>query len=151
MLETWLALGLLVASGTPTVIETEHIPNYSLTQDISILKNVELNSTTSIAEYIEARAMAYEYPPKKARAIGRAESDFNPNAKNTGSTASGTYQFINGTFKAFCIDKYKLTDTMDDKNDPHIQIECAMKMFSEGLDFHWDASRHIWGKVVKET
>lgn len=147
MLETWLALGLLVASGTPTVIETEHIPNYSLTQDISILKNVELNSTTSIAEYIEARAIVYGYSPKRAVAIAKAESSLNPNAKNSGSTASGTYQYINGTFKGFCIDKYKLTDTMEDKNDIHVQVECALRMLSEGGESHWSESSASWLKV----
>jgi len=147
MLETWLAMGLLMASGTPQAIETEHIPNYSLTQDISVLKNVELNSTTSIAEYIEARAMVYGYSPKRAVAIAKAESSLNPNAKNSGSTASGLMQYINGTFLGFCINKYKLTDTMEDKNDPHIQIECAVRMLSEGGESHWSESSGSWLKV----
>ena len=148
-----MALGLLVASSTlPTApVKTEYVSNYSLTTDLSVLRRVGLISTTSIAEYIEARAMAYGYPPKKARAIAKAESEFNVNAKNKGSTASGTYQFINGTFKGFCIDQYKLTDTMKDKNDPHIQIECAIKMLASGGESHWDESKHVWSKLYRKT
>ena len=151
-----LALGLLVSLPSPTLADTIEYTksdslNYTLTEDISTLRRIELNSTTSISEYIEARAMKYEYPSKRALAIAMAESSLVVNAKNKGSTASGLFQFINGTFKGFCIDKYNLTDTMEDKNDPHIQVECALRMLSEGGESHWESSKGVWNKSVTKT
>ena len=92
--------------------------------------------------------MEYNYPPMKALEIAKAESELDPDAKNASSTASGLFQFINGTFKGFCLEGYKLTDTMEDKNNPYIQIECAVRMLSEGGESHWVASKHVWGKKL---
>jgi hypothetical protein len=147
MLEAMLAIGLLMSIPSPVLADTieytkSDIPNYSLTEDISTLRHVELNSTTSIADYIEARAMVHGYSPKRAVAISTAESELTVNAKNKGSTASGLFQYIDGTFLEFCIKKYKLTDTMEDKNDPHIQTECATRMLSEGGESHWEESKY---------
>ncbi len=83
-----------------------------------------------------------------ALAIGDAESGLYPNAKNASSTASGLFQFIDGTFKWLCIDRYGITDTMDDKNDPHVQTECAILAFKDGLEHHWNASKPVWGKAL---
>ncbi len=69
-----------------------------------------------------------------------------PNAKNTGSSASGAYQFLDGTFKHFCVDEYRL-GTMKQKNDPDIQIECAVRMIAAGLVGHWDESKPVWSKT----
>ena len=103
-------------------------------------------SKDSIGDYIESRAMYYGVNPKKALAIAKAESNLVINAKNSESTASGIYQFINGSFKYFCIEKYKMTDTMEDKNNPYIQIECATKLLGEGGDKHWSESSSKWSK-----
>lgn len=149
MLETWLALGLLVASGTPTVIETEHIPNYSLTQDISILKNVELNSTTSIAEYIEARSMVYGYSPKRAVAIAKCESGLYPKAKAKTSSASGLFQFILGTWEWTMKEMGEPTDL--DRFDPHNNIEAALFLLSKGGESHWSESEPCWSKSTTKT
>lgn len=81
-----------------------------------------------------------------AVAIAKAESNFVPNAKNASSSASGIFQYINGTFKSFCIEKYKLTDTMEDKNDISIQADCATRMLAEGGEHHWSESAHVWDK-----
>lgn len=149
MLETWLAMGLLIATTTPTAIETQHIPNYSLTQDISILKNVELNSTTSIAEYIEARAIVYGYSPKRAVAIAKCESGLLPTAKSKTSSASGLFQFIKGTWEGTMTEMGKPLDS--DRFDPHFNIEAAVYLLGKGGESHWSESKPCWGKVVKET
>ncbi len=75
-----------------------------------------------------------------------AESGWNPDAKNPNSSASGILQYLDGTFKAYCIDKYGYADSMEEKNNPYIQIRCGVQMISEpnGIN-HWDASRFIWG------
>lgn len=106
-----------------------------------------ISSKASIEDYITSRAIAYHYRPDIAVAIAKAESGLNVEAKNTSSTASGLFQFINGTFKGFCIEKYGFARDLSQKNDPFIQTECAIRMLSEGGEYHWDASKFIWGKV----
>ncbi len=122
-----------------------------LTEAETIEIPYQFNSKSSVEDFIIAEAMKYHYPPMRAVAIARAESGLYINAKNTGSTASGTFQFINGTFKGFCIDKYQLTDTMKDKNNPAVQIKCAVRMLAEGGESHWSESRGVWGKVYGNT
>jgi hypothetical protein len=107
-----------------------------------------LHSPAAIQDYITYRAMAHNVSPVLALEIVRAESGFAINAKNASSTASGLGQFINGTFKGFCINEYELTDSMLEKNNPYIQIECLVMMLAAGGDSHWDASRHVWGPRV---
>lgn len=102
----------------------------------------------TIEEKIIKTAEEFGYSTTTALAIAKAESNLNPNAKNAHSTASGLYQFINDTFKGFCIDKYKYAESMEQKNDPDIQIKCAIRMLAEGGDKHWAASSHVWGKVI---
>jgi len=80
--------------------------------------------------------------------IAKAESNWNPNAKNKSSSASGLFQFIDGTFRAYCINKYRLADSMAQKNNPYIQIDCAVKMLNLGLVGHWDASASVWKKSL---
>ncbi len=80
-----------------------------------------------------------------AVAIAKAESNLVWNAKNPASTASGIFQFINGTFKGYCIDKYGLATSMTQKNDVVIQTRCAMKILKEENGYkHWWASANGW-------
>lgn len=75
--------------------------------------------------------------------IARCESGFNldPNAKNPNSTATGIYQFINGTWHSYCKGKnvYNFVDNID----------CFYKVLEvdgiKGLN-HWNASKHCWEK-----
>lgn len=145
-------LGLLVAVATtspialegptspvePPSVETRHIIPFDL----------KLSSKAQIEDYIVSRATTLGYKPNVALAIAKAESGLDPNARNPGSTASGLFQFINGTFKWLCIDTYAITDTMDDKNDPHVQTECAIMAFKDGLESHWNESKPVWGESL---
>lgn len=101
----------------------------------------------TIEEKIERTAEKYGVEAKLAKAVARAESNFNPTAKNPASSASGVYQFLDGTFSRFCIKTYQLTEGLADKNDPDIQIECAVRMIAEGGITHWQPSEHIWKKT----
>lgn len=103
-------------------------------------------SKASIEDYIWSRAMYYNYNPKRAVEIAKAESGLVTNAKNSGSSASGLFQFINGTYMAFCVKGFNLADSMASKNDPYIQIECAVRMLADGGERHWSESEHVWGK-----
>lgn len=99
----------------------------------------------SVRDYIAYVARNEGVEPKFAQAIAKAESNFVHNAKNPLSSASGVFQFVNGTFKAYCIDKYSLTDTMADKNNPFIQTNCAIYMLKEANGYkHWLASYAGW-------
>jgi len=77
--------------------------------------------------------------------IIKGESGFNPNAKNPSSSASGIFQFLDDTFNDHCIKKYRKTDTMEDKNNPYLQINCAADMLLEPKGYmHWWESRKSW-------
>lgn len=75
-----------------------------------------------------------------------AESGWKVDAHNPISSASGLVQFLDSTFKSQCIDKYGITDTLDNKDDPYIQIECMVKIIENGGINHWVASKNSWGK-----
>lgn len=73
-----------------------------------------------------------------------AESGWKPDIKNKKSSASGLFQFIDGTFRSQCIEKYEFAESMADKNDPYIQIDCALAMIKDGGLSHWNASKALW-------
>lgn len=111
---------------------------------------VDLTSTSTIRSYIGTEAEKKGISPELAQGIAYAESHFVYNAKNPSSTASGVYEFLDGTFKHYCINMYGLTETMKDKNDVKIQVECALLMIAtdpKGIH-HWDASITSWGKYI---
>ena len=73
-----------------------------------------------------------------------AESGWKPDIKNKHSSASGLFQFVNATFKSYCIDKYEFAESMKQKNDPYIQIDCAVAMIKDGGLSHWSESKKNW-------
>jgi len=75
-----------------------------------------------------------------------AESGWRVDAKNKRSTASGLFQFLDSTFASFCIKKYAMAESLDQKNDPYIQMDCAVKMIQDGGLSHWNASKQNWSK-----
>lgn len=99
-----------------------------------------------MAALITRSAEHYGVPVPLALGIAQAESSLDWTAKNASSTASGIYQFIDGTFRDFCIKKYQLVMTLERKNEPEVQIECAMRMIAAGGKQHWNASRSKWAK-----
>jgi hypothetical protein len=72
--------------------------------------------------------------------IARFESNFQPMVKNRSSSATGIYQFINGTWHSYC----KGMNIYDFKDN----VDCFYKVlekdgFPKGLN-HWNASRNKW-------
>lgn len=116
---------------------------------ITSLMVFSLHSPAAIQDYITFRAMSHGIHPAVPLAIIESESGFKIDAKNPGSTASGLAQFINGTFRGFCIDTYRLTDSMADKNNPYVQIECHLKMLKDKGIHHWDASKNSWAPKIR--
>lgn len=131
-----------VATTTPTVIE---VATTTAATTTPVIKE-------TIEEKIGRRASALGLDPRKAQSIAWAESRFNPNAKNTASTASGVFQFLDGTFNEYCIRRYEYATSTTQKNDPDIQIECALRMLQmpRGED-HWYPSRPYWSLYPTEV
>lgn len=108
-----------------------------------------MKSPEQIREYIIYVASAEDVDVTMALAIAKAESNFQPNAKNPVGTASGVYQFLDSTFRNYCINKFKMTDTMEDKNHAAIQVNCAIEMLREKNGWkHWYASFGGWGTFL---
>ena len=57
---------------------------------------------------------------------------------------------LNSTFKDFCIKKYGLASTTDEKNNYTTQTICAVKMIKDGYVSAWNASKDSW-KPLTET
>lgn len=104
----------------------------------------------TVEERIERTALEYGVDPGLALAVARAESNLEPEAKNPESSASGIYQFLDGTFRRYCVEEYKLTEGLSEKNKSEIQTECAVRMMAEGGISHWNESKHIWMKRLKK-
>lgn len=76
-------------------------------------------------------------------AIAQAESNFLWNAKNPISSAQGVFQWIDSSWLHFC------SDTLEDKLDPILQTECAVKVLKEeGGWRHWSESMFAWKRLV---
>ena len=110
--------------------------------------SADFTSKAQIEDYAISRAVLHNVSVTKTIAIISAESNFTVNAKNPSSTASGLAQFIDGSFEWLCMDRYKLTQSLDDKNDPKIQIECLVLTLKDGGDSHWNESKPVWSKIV---
>ena len=97
---------------------------------------VELIPQEIIAEVANREGI----PVSVMLAIADAESNFNPNAKNPHSTATGIYQFLDGSW-----DYFNCPGSVVNARD---NIECfATVMKREGYPAglsHWNASKHNW-------
>ena len=135
----YLADGGSISIGSPEVLE----------QTIEV-KAVEVTTPKIPCDYdaityIRCRGQQLGYKDTDISVfvrIARAESNFNPLAKNKSSTATGIYQFINGTFHRYCTGKnvYNFVDNID----------CFYKVletdgYPKALN-HWNASRSKWEK-----
>jgi len=68
--------------------------------------------------------------------IADAESKFDPTAKNCGSTATGIFQILIGTWEgAHC------TGSRTDARD---NIRCARIIYEDSGTKPWNASSHAW-------
>jgi hypothetical protein len=109
----------------------------------------EVESPAQVEDYIHFKAQKEGLNVKLVLAIAKAESGLKINAKNPSSSASGVFQFINGTFRGYCIEKYKFAESMEQKNDPLIQIRCATEMLLEPKGYkHWWASSASWKHLL---
>lgn len=92
----------------------------------------------TIKEKIE---LAFPEDPGMAVHVAFCESSLNPTAKSKGSTASGLFQIIRGTWNG-----YKCGDN---PFDPDQNIACARKIYLRngwGSSASWEASKPCWSK-----
>jgi SLT domain-containing protein len=99
----------------------------------------------SVKEYVVYVAQNEGVHVGMALGIVKGESGFNKDAKNPVGTASGLFQFLDSTFRNYCINKYHMALDMKDKNNPFIQTNCAIEMLKEPSGYmHWWESRASW-------
>jgi hypothetical protein len=60
------------------------------------------------------------------------ESGYNPEARNFNGSCIGTSQYLLSTWLSMCSD-------IDDRTDGFKAIDCMGKMWSRGLEYHWDS------------
>lgn len=107
------------------------------------------NDKESLMDYANYVAQHEQVNVGMFLGIIRSESNFNPKVKNPVGSASGVLQFLDSTFKNYCINKYKMTDSMAQKNNPFIQINCAIEMLKEPYGYkHWWPSVAGWGHLL---
>lgn len=78
------------------------------------------------------------------KAIIRCESGFKRTVSNPGSSASGYWQFINGTWRSTMIRMGLPADT--DKHDPIISMKAGAWLLATDGVSHWLESRPCWVK-----
>ncbi|HTK62432.1 MAG TPA: transglycosylase family protein [Pseudonocardia sp.] len=91
-------------------------------------------------------AQAAELAPSAGLdAIAKCESGGNPQAQNSGSTASGLYQFLDSSWRAYGGSKYgpRAKDAT-----PAQQTEIAHAAVARSGLTPWKASQHCWGGKV---
>ena len=108
-------------------------------------------SPMRVKDFIIQTAMSYGFSVQTALSISEVESRFDSEAKNASSTASGIFQFLDGTFKYYCIQKYQIADSMDEKNDYHAQTLCAVRILKDGGIDNWSASRVLWQPLLASS
>ena len=70
----------------------------------------------------------------------KKESTYNPNAYNPNDPNGGScgcLQFQKPTFQEFCIDKYHLSNSVEDVWNCDISRRCADRMISDGYGYLW--------------
>lgn len=112
----------------------------------------DANNPESVREYVGYVASKEGISVSLVNAIVKAESGFNKDATNSKSTASGLWQYLNGTFKSYCIEKYGMAEDLSQKNNPFIQTNCAIEMLKEPMGYaHWQPSQKYWGKHLSKV
>jgi len=102
--------------------------------------------TSGVEEYIEKYSEKYGVNVVLAKKIAWCESNYYSNAKNTGSSAEGVFQFIDGTWM-HTMELMGIVATTERKMEVPISIEAGIFLLAEEGSGHWNASKHCWGKL----
>lgn len=100
----------------------------------------------AVEQLIVDASARYGISPDLPLRIAKAESNFKnvPNFKYDGEhgkySAYGIFQFTRTTWKTFC------SPNQSDRMIIEKNIDCAVRMISEGKESHWNESRDSWLK-----
>lgn len=118
------------------VITLISFPHLLVAQNV-IPKGEEPKKVT-VESIVGSSFIPYKAAPVMLR-IAKAESGFNPHAKNPESTASGVFQILTSTFKdAKC---------EGDIFDVYDNTRCARKLLATSGTQPWLASKNVWNVV----
>lgn len=143
-----MALAVGIAISLPTVLQADYIPPSP--SKIAIVEPVQVKQVTVYAK--QAKPLKSDFTAYKSMvenefkhapvmvAIAQYESSFNPNNKNPNSSASGLFQILKGTWKAYKCE--------GDVFNPTDNIACAKKIYADSGTTPWNASKANWGKVA---
>ena len=123
-----------------TANEVETPENLSYTAKTPVYKTQE----EEIRAYIREHAKLMGVNPDLAESLAFWESNFNPEAKNPKTSASGIYQFTSETFSHFCV-----SDTYNPSVfDWRANVSCALRIiYWEGLG-RWSCDPTIKGLLI---
>lgn len=97
-------------------------------------------------ELVEMYSIEYGVDPKLAKAIIKCESGWRREVPNAISSASGYFQFIDGTWISTMRRMGLSLDT--DKHDPYISLEAGIWLLSQDGTRHWNESKYCWSKLI---
>lgn len=102
---------------------------------LKILESYEQPRSNDVQEIIKNTSLQNNLNPNLALKIAQVESNFNPVAKNPKSTASGLFQFTNGTWRDL-VKRYgkEYGIELKDKNNPQANTQLATLFIKENAD-----------------
>lgn len=140
----WMCGGLLILTSIPLTV-------YAFQQQSKVVDApVSFKTELSVPELIIKYSDYYQIPSSLTFKIAKCESGYNPLAKNKSSTASGVFQFLNGTWQE-TRDQMGLNSSLELKLDAEENIKTAIWKIANGGLNAWNASKGCWGNWNYET
>lgn len=134
----WISGGLVLLSCIPLIAYALEQPNKVPEIQLKIEKQL------TVQELIIKYSEEYNIPSKLTLTIAKCESGFKPTAQNKTSTASGIFQFLNGTWIQTRT-QMGLDTSLELKMNAEENIKTAMWKIANGGLRAWDASKSCWG------
>ncbi len=97
----------------------------------------KIEKLSSVEKLIEYWAKESKANAQQMLKIAQCESDLDPKAKNPKSTASGVFQFVEGTWREKC--RGNVFDASDN-------VRCAAQLIASGELSHWEESKKCWSQ-----
>jgi len=131
-----IVLLLLLPRGSAGNVQTTDVPY----NELFIRSRVELPKTPE--QWLRVYTEKYEVDYNLAYAIITCESGWQRYVQNSTSSASGYWQFINGTWYSTMLRMGYPADTS--KYDFPLALEAGVFLLSEDGVGHWNESRFCW-------
>ncbi len=140
----WICGSLLLLTSVP-------LTAYAFQQQSKVVNvPVSFETELTVPELIIKYSDYHQIPSSLTLKIAKCESGFNPLAKNKGSTASGVFQFLDGTWK-LTREQMGLDSSVVLKLDAEENIKTAIWKIANGGLNAWNASKGCWGNWNYET